>query len=47
MTLRTKAWNAFVTAFWAAFWLFVLAALWIWWVVLPGVGLAALFGMLR
>jgi hypothetical protein len=46
MTLRTKARNAFVTAFWAAFWIFVLAALWIWWVVLPGVGALFLAGVL-
>ncbi|WP_165603230.1 hypothetical protein [Devosia elaeis] len=45
MTLRTKAWTAFVTAFWAVFWLLILAALWVWLIVLPSVAIACLSGM--
>lgn len=46
-TFKTNLRNAFVTAYWTALWLLVIAALWVWLVVLPGIGLAALVGVVR
>ena len=43
--LKYKARNAFAAGFWAAFWLLLIALLWCWLVVLPGVGIAALAGL--
>jgi len=47
MTLRTKAWDAGVTAFRLFFWLLVLGGLWIWLIILPAIGVLALTGVLR
>lgn len=44
---RYTAWNAFVGAFWCAFWLLTIAATWLWLVVLPGIGALWMFGVLR
>lgn len=41
MTLLRK--NAFRSMLWAITWLLVIIGLWMWLVVLPGVGLVALF----
>lgn len=39
--MRQRIHNAFVSAFWTAFWIVILLGLWLWLIVLPIAGLVS------